>query len=268
MKSKNWSFMTWHTRENAEVDASTSISPPFIYPVNTDWNICGYPIFDNGDGSSHLCPSSIWQQVKATFVQEPSLSTQFWTLWGRKPRDVIACRVSSSPTPWEAAPGLAWEPFSSPRYPFTTASLLFSNFFQDPGGVPRQDHEHLLRGAQPQGVRHCRGTLQRHPLSSSSKHPYLILTLVYLYLTAGWEHWRDICYWQRGPVWHLLQVDSQIFNIVQEKNGFTPSNDKVSLLKMAGCRNISTEFQQTAASYRLTVSKLFKGTDVQTRGRE
>ena len=38
---------------------------------------------------------------------------------------------------------------------------------QDPWGVPWQDHEHLLGGALPKGVRHRGGALQRHTLCSS-----------------------------------------------------------------------------------------------------
>uniref|UniRef100_A0A7N9CN54 Tubulin/FtsZ GTPase domain-containing protein n=1 Tax=Macaca fascicularis TaxID=9541 RepID=A0A7N9CN54_MACFA len=43
---------------------------------------------------------------------------------------------------------------------------------QDPGGVPRQDHEHVQCGAFAQGVRHSGGALQRHPLSPPARRKH------------------------------------------------------------------------------------------------
>ena len=60
---------------------------------------------------------------------------------------------------------------------------------QNTRGVPRQNHEHLLRGAVSQGVRHRGGALQRH----SVRPP------------AGREHRWDILHRQRGSLRHLLQ---------------------------------------------------------------
>ena len=65
-----------------------------------------------------------------------------------------------------------------------------TSHLQDQRGVSWQDHELILSGALPQGVRHRGGALQRHPVSPP----------------AGGEHWRDVLHWQWGSLWHLLQV--------------------------------------------------------------
>ena len=59
---------------------------------------------------------------------------------------------------------------------------------QDQRRVPWQDHEHLQRRAQSQGVRHSGGALQRHPLRAPTCR----------------EHRRNLLHWQRGLVRHLF----------------------------------------------------------------
>merc|ERR1712083_422016 len=63
-----------------------------------------------------------------------------------------------------------------------------SPHLQDQRGIPGQDHEHLQRGPQPQGVRYSRRTLQRYTLCAP---------------TCG-EHRRNLLYRQRGTVRHLF----------------------------------------------------------------